>query len=154
MLRVYTSETDLQKSVVKYLDLVLPENKVLHHSPNEGKHKVQYLHKQKLMGVLAGFPDLMILIKGVTPMFIELKQKGNYPTEQQRDVGMKLIELGYEYGVCRSLSEVSAFLQAIPNLTLNIVGQARIMLEVENKLQKEIDDQKERRKKGKLRAVS
>tara|TARA_A200000113_G_scaffold57513_1_gene48738 strand:- start:590 stop:1054 length:465 start_codon:yes stop_codon:yes gene_type:complete len=154
VIRVYTSETDLQKSVVKFLDLVLPKEKVLHHSPNEGKHKVHYLHKQKLMGVMSGFPDLMILIKGVTPLFIELKQPGNYPTEQQRDMGTKLIGLGCEYAVCRSISEVSAFLQAIPNLTLNMVGQARIMLQVENKLQKEIDDEKERRKKGKAKAVS
>ena len=101
------------------------------------------------MGVMSGFPDLMILIKGVTPLFIELKQPGNYPTEQQRDMGTKLIGLGCEYAVCRSISEVSAFLQAIPNLRLNMVGQARIMLQVENKLQKEIDDEKERKKRTK-----
>tara|TARA_E500000081_G_scaffold134894_1_gene147572 strand:+ start:134 stop:592 length:459 start_codon:yes stop_codon:yes gene_type:complete len=149
VLRVYSSETDLQKAVVRYLDIVLPENKVLHHSPNEGNHKVQYFHKQKLMGVMAGFPDLMILIKGVTPLFIELKQPGNYPTEQQRDMGTKLIGLGCEYAVCRSISEVSAFLQAIPNLTLTIKGQAHTMLQVENHIQKEIDDAKEKKKRAK-----
>lgn len=149
MIRVYSSETDLQKSVVKYLNLVLPEHKLLHHSPNEGKHKVQYLHKQKLMGVMAGFPDLMILIKDVKPLFIELKQPGNYPTEQQRMMGSLLIELGCEYAVCRSVAEVQRFLEHIPKLTLNKVGQARTMLQVENSLQKEIDDEKQRKARAK-----
>jgi len=154
VIRVYSSETDLQKSVVRYLDLVLPDRKILHHSPNEGNHKVQYFHKQKLLGMMAGFPDLMILIKGVTPLFIELKQPGNYPTEQQRNVGTLLLELGCEYAVCRSVNEVSAFLQAIPNLKLTIKGQAHTILQVENQIQKEIDDAKDRKKRAKARAVS
>ena len=86
MIRVYASETDLQKQVIKYLDLVLPKQSLVHHSPNEGNHKIQYFHKQKLMGVVKGFPDLMILLPKTKPLFIELKQPGNYPTAQQSNV--------------------------------------------------------------------
>ena len=140
MIRVYTSEDDLQNHVVKWLDLVLPEPYMIHHSPNEGRHHVNYRHKQKLMGVLPGFPDLIIMLPKTMPLFIELKQPKNYPTEQQRIVGEQLIALGYEYGVCRSITEVKAFLDGVDvDIELTIKGQARIMLQVEQQLQGEID---------------
>ena len=140
MIRVYSSEDDLQKHVIKWLDLVLPQPHLIHHSPNEGRHHVNYRHKQKLMGVLPGFPDLIIMLPKTMPLFIELKQPKNYPTEQQRIVGEQLLSLGYEYGLCRSITDVKAFLEGVDaDIELTIKGQARIMLQVEQQLQGEID---------------
>ena len=150
MLRVYASETDLQKQVIKYLDLVLPSQSLVHHSPNEGNHKIQYFHKQKLMGVVKGFPDLMILLPKTKPLFIELKQPGNYPTEQQRNIGSLLIDLGNEYAVCRSLQEVQAFLVGVkPGIELTDNGYARAMIQAEQTYEREINDEKDLKKRAK-----
>ena len=72
---------------------------MIHHSPNEGRHHVNYRHKQKLMGVLPGFPDLIIMLPNKMPLFIELKQPKNYPTDQQRIETEQLINMGYDYAV-------------------------------------------------------
>tara|TARA_R110002020_G_scaffold336283_4_gene551459 strand:+ start:1283 stop:1783 length:501 start_codon:yes stop_codon:yes gene_type:complete len=150
MIRVYASEIDLQKTVIKYLGLVLPQDRLIHHSPNEGNHKVQYFAKQKLMGVLAGFPDIMILLRNTKPLFIELKQPKNYPTEQQRDVGTNLIGLGCDYAICRSLSDVQRFLEGVkPSIELVSNGFARGMINAEELLQGEIDNEKQTKKRAK-----
>jgi len=150
MIRVYASETDLQKQVIKYLDLILPKQSLVHHSPNEGNHKVQYFHKQKLMGVLKGFPDLMILLPNTKPLFIELKQPKNYPTEQQRNIGSLLIDLGNEYAVCRSLQDVQAFLVGVkPGIELTDNGYARAMIQAEETYEREIDDEQKAKKRAK-----
>ena len=150
MIRVYSSEDDLQKHVVKWLDLVLPQPYMIHHSPNEGRHHVNYRHKQKLMGVLPGFPDLIIMLPNKMPLFIELKQPKNYPTDQQRIVGEQLINMGYDYAVCRSITEVKAFLTAERhNIDLQIKGQARVMLQVEQHLQGEIDAKRTTKERAK-----
>ena len=158
MIRVYTSEVDLQKTVIKYLDLVLPSQSLVHHSPNEGNHKIQYFHKQKLMGVVKGFPDLMILLPKTKPLFIELKQPGNYPTEQQRNVGSLLIDLGNEYAVCRSLQEVQAFLVGVkPGIELTDNGYARGMVQAEQMYEREVDatqNEIRQRKRAKTRRAA
>ena len=158
MIRVYTSEVDLQKTVIKYLDLVLPSQSLVHHSPNEGKHKIQYFHKQKLMGVMKGFPDLMILLPNTKPMFVELKQPGNYPTEQQRDVGSLLVDLGCEYAVCRSVQDVRAFLKGVqPGIALKDNGYARAMIQAEQTYEREVDAKKNeirQRKRAKTRRAA
>ena len=158
MIRVYTSEVDLQKTVIKYLDLVLPSQSLVHHSPNEGNHKIQYFHKQKLMGVMKGFPDLMILLPNTKPMFVELKQPGNYPTEQQRDVGSLLVALGCEYAVCRSVQDVRAFLEGVkPGIALKENGYARAMIQAEQTYEREVDAKKNeirQRKRAKTRRAA
>lgn len=58
----------------------------LHHSPNEGRHKVQYRAKQARMGVSKGFPDLTLYLprKGFTGLAIELKSEtGKRPSAEQ-----------------------------------------------------------------------
>ena len=150
MIRVYTSEDDLQKHVIKWLEIVLPQPHLIHHSPNEGRHHVNYRHKQKLMGVVPGFPDIMIMLPDTMPLFIELKQPKNYPTEQQRIVGEQLIGMGYDYAVCRSITEVKAFLTAERhNIDLQIKGHARVMLQVEQHLQGEIDAKRTTKERAK-----
>ena len=150
MIRVYSSEDDLQKHVIKWLEIVLPQPHLIHHSPNEGRHHVNYRHKQKLMGVVPGFPDIMIMLPDTMPLFIELKQPKNYPTEQQRIVGEQLINMGYDYAVCRSITEVKAFLTAERhNIDLQIKGQARVMLQVEQHIQEEIDAKRKTKERAK-----
>ena len=60
--RVYASESDLQKNVVKWLKLVLPKPSIFHHSPGEGRNKVQWYQKLKTMGFQTGCPDVEIFV--------------------------------------------------------------------------------------------
>ena len=104
---MYTSEADLQKTVVKWLNYALPPNSIFHHSPNEGSNnKVQYYVKQKGLGFKSGWPDLELFIPGVKPIFIELKQPGNYPTPRQRNIHQMLLDTGVHCFVARSISEI------------------------------------------------
>lgn len=102
------------------------------------------------MGVVPGFPDIIIMLPDTMPLFIELKQPKNYPTEQQRIVGEQLINMGYDYAVCRSITDVKAFLTAERhNIDLQIKGQARVMLQVEQHIQEEIDAKRTTKERAK-----
>lgn len=83
------SEEEVQIALVDWFKLQYPKAaKKLHHSPNEGKHKVQYRVKQKKMGVSSGFSDLILVQRrgGFTGLAIELKaDKGPRPTADQFD---------------------------------------------------------------------
>ena len=52
------TEAELHKLIVDYLQIALQAGSVVHHSPNEGRHKVAYRAKQKRLGMRAGWPDL------------------------------------------------------------------------------------------------
>jgi len=83
------TEEQIQIALVEWFQLQYPKAaKKLHHSPNEGQHKVQYRVKQKKMGVSSGFSDLILVQRrgGFTGLAIELKaDKGPKPTADQFD---------------------------------------------------------------------
>lgn len=95
----------LQKSVVEFLKVALPAGAVFHHSPNEGKNKVQYRKKQIAMGMRTGWPDLEIFTDEKI-VFIELKAGKNKLTENQVDVHHALKSNGFPVYACWSLEEV------------------------------------------------
>ena len=51
------TEEQEQKALVEWMELMGIK---YCHVPNEGKHKVQYLRKQALLGVKAGIPDILV----------------------------------------------------------------------------------------------
>lgn len=51
------TEEEEQIKLARYLDA---NGFIWFHTPNEGKHKVQYRAKQKKMGLKAGVPDVLI----------------------------------------------------------------------------------------------
>jgi len=111
---MYSNEADLQKNVVKWLNYALPPNSIFHHSPNEGSNnKVQYYVKQKGLGFKSGWPDLELFIPGVKPIFIELKQPGNYPTPRQRNIHQMLLDTGVYCFVARSIGEIYDYIKDI-----------------------------------------
>lgn len=81
------TEEQIQIALVEWFQLQYPKAaKKLHHSPNEGQHKVQYRVKQKKMGVSSGFSDLILVQRrgGFNGLAIELKaDKGDKPTAAQ-----------------------------------------------------------------------
>jgi len=107
--------------VVKFLDIVLPEGALRHHSPNEGMHKAHYRAKQSRLGMLSGWPDLELIVptKGFkkkvrpAPIFIELKSATGRLSDNQKVVLQKLDEAGAYTMVCRSVAEVADFLKGL-----------------------------------------
>ena len=83
------------------------------HIPNEGKRTFTQSAKIRLLGVLAGLPDIAIFEpnKYYSGLFIELKViypsgKKNSLSRSQKDVLEKLNLRGYKGVVCYSLNEV------------------------------------------------
>jgi len=118
------SETQIQMDVVKWLGLVLPSGSIFHHSPNESLAKPQFRIKQARMGLRKGWCDLEIFCQRTWfhqdvrwgPIFIELKsEKGRLSPEQKQVLAM-LDEAGCHTSVCRSVGEVTKFLQSLIQL--------------------------------------
>lgn len=112
------SETAFQKTVVEHLRHALHPDVAWHHSPNEGRHKVQYRVKQKAMGMCPGWPDLEFMFKGQA-FFIELKLPGETLSENQIVCHRMLADSRCPVVTCFSLDEVIGRLKAwdlIPSL--------------------------------------
>lgn len=89
------------------------------HVPNEGEHKVQYRRKQRILGVRAGVPDILIFDppparpehRGVA---LELKRKeGGRLTPRQRWWLRELEARGWYAAVCYGIEEALRTLEAL-----------------------------------------
>ena len=111
-----SSEYAIHVAIVDLLKLQLPAGCVVHHSPNEGRHKVQYRAKQKRLGVQPGWPDLEVFIPrelwkspaDCTPIFLEVKTAKGRTSQNQRRVHKHLREAGAEVHIVRSIEDVQA----------------------------------------------
>lgn len=99
------TEESVQIAVVDWVRRQYPlAAETLHHSPNEGQHKVQYRVKQRQMGVSSGFPDILLL----TPkadfcgLAMELKSEdGRKPTQAQMEWMYTLANCGFFATWCK-----------------------------------------------------
>ena len=113
------SEREIHRGIVDYLAAVLPDGSVLHHSPNEGKHRVQYRMLQKSLGMRAGWPDLEIFVQRTwwhddatwSPLMLEIKTAKGRLSDNQKAVHRELIDAGCRIGVVRSIDDTHDFLQ-------------------------------------------
>ena len=109
-------ERRIHLAVLGYLRLRLPDA-AIHHSANEiglaGKAVARQIAKAKHMGMMVGFPDLMVLWRGQA-LFFEVKAPGNYPTEAQKAAHELLTANGAQCHVVRSVGEVETILGGIP----------------------------------------
>lgn len=83
---------------------------LLHHSPNGGWRRVEEARKFKLMGVRAGFPDIVLLLptEDNTLLALELKVGKNRQQETQKAWQAKAESVGVRYVVIRSFDEFYA----------------------------------------------
>jgi hypothetical protein len=92
------SEATIQKEIVNFCKL----NKILIFCvPNEATRSNS---KFIGMGVLAGVSDLILVLKNRV-IFVELKNHKGIQSEKQKDFQIKILELGNQYIVIRSLEE-------------------------------------------------
>ena len=117
------TEDDLQRQVVMWLDAVLLDGCVYHHSPNEGKRHVSFINRLKKMGTKYGWPDLELFCPGSATIsgynkaiFIELKTRRGVMNENQRRMRDQIITAGFAWGLCKSIDDVEEFLRPLIKL--------------------------------------
>lgn len=100
-------EYDLQRACVLWFRTFYP-NVRIHHSPNGGARSIVTAHNMKMLGTMAGFPDLFIIApnKSFHGLFIEMKdgKKGRL-SEKQVEFLTYLRSQGYAAEVVRDFEE-------------------------------------------------
>ena len=109
-------ERKVQISILRWLRTVMPKA-MIHHSVNEGNRggKAGMLDgaRKKNMGMVPGFPDLIVLpYANIGAFFIEVKAEKGRVSPVQKQVHDMLDNLGYKVCVAKSVDDVRAFLQA------------------------------------------
>lgn len=86
----------------RYMSGKHPEISLLYHIPNGGsRNKIEAVHL-KQQGVKAGVPDLCLPVaRGeYHGLYIEMKVRGNKPTENQKEWIANLRNQGYKAEIC------------------------------------------------------
>jgi hypothetical protein len=84
-----------------------PELVVLFAIPNAGKRSMKTGARMKAEGLKAGVPDMCLPVArhGFTGLWIEMKQRGNKPTERQTAWAFALRSQGHKVALCYSAEE-------------------------------------------------
>lgn len=107
-----TSEADLHRSVVGWLELALPPSAGLFfHVPNERRSEVERLYLAGL-GVIPGVYDFVFLLSGGTCAVIELKAGAGSLYTVQREFQRRCDELQIPNAVARSIADVERALRS------------------------------------------
>lgn len=81
---------------------------------DRGKAAGQWSHmREKARGVKAGTPDVLLLVEGKAPIWCELKAPGNKPTEQQVDIGNRLMAVGCYWSWVTDIGTYHAWLVSL-----------------------------------------
>ena len=102
------SEAQLQTNIVNYIKLQYPQ--LLYCSSMGGQYQryASQRNRAKATGYIKGFPDLGIYeaVGGYHGLFIEIKQKGAYPTIEQKEWITKLNKRGYYACVSKGFDSI------------------------------------------------
>lgn len=100
-------EGPIHKAVLGYLRRQFPDA-LIHHSPNEGvrggNRGALDGARNKAMGQVAGFPDLLVIWRGHVWAF-EVKAEGNSATQAQKNVAGIIEANGGKWAVVRSIED-------------------------------------------------
>lgn len=82
---------------------------LLYHIPNGGHRHITTARRLKAEGVKSGVPDLCLPVsrQGKNGLYIELKRKGNAPSDNQRAWLTALRDQGYAVAVCYNWQEAA-----------------------------------------------
>ena len=110
-------EGPIHRSILAWLRVALPKEVFVHHSPNGGMRDLRVAQKLKALGVVAGVPDLMILVPGrylpvrlgqqapARTFFIEVKAPGGTTSREQVATFGALEQAGAYIAVAHSVDE-------------------------------------------------
>jgi hypothetical protein len=97
--------------IVPFIRTVAPQV-LLFHCPNGGYRTPAESARFKWQGVLAGIPDLILVLPGGRVRFIEVKTATGRLSPAQREIHGLLVALGSPPAVCRSIDDVRRALVA------------------------------------------
>ena len=100
-------EARLQRTVVQHL---LLNDAFFMSIANEGKRSAIMGHELKLMGMLPGAADLLIVVDGKAH-FLELKSPDGVQSASQREFQKRCQANKIPYAICFNLTEALAYLQ-------------------------------------------
>ena len=108
--RADDGETPIHIAIYEYLVAALPSSARVAHIPNGGKRGKREAAELKRMGVLPGFPDLLILTITGQILFIEVKSAVGVLSKRQKDFCQFCAAAGFAFGVARSVDDARALL--------------------------------------------
>lgn len=106
--RVIPAESELQRSIVEYLDAIgLRRDCIVFSVPNEGRRSRAATGVLKAMGMLPGVADLVIVSPGGRCHFLEVKTARGKLSPQQREFRCRCRALDVPHAVVRSVDDVA-----------------------------------------------
>jgi len=100
-----SEEDQIQKAVVEYLRTAFPDF-VTFSIPNGSNKSRAQAGLFKATGLLAGMPDLGVLMPGRV-VFMEIKASRGSLTKSQQELFPEITGLGHPVWVCRSVDDVA-----------------------------------------------
>lgn len=92
-------EIHLQNEILLWFNTEFKPNEgIIFPVPNEGTYQ------NRNLVVLRGVSDLVVVLPGKV-LFVELKHGNNTQTKLQDVFERRVVQLGYEYYICKSLEE-------------------------------------------------
>lgn len=110
------TEEETQAAIVQALRIQYPRA-IVAHIPNEGRRTIGEAMRQARLGLVAGMPDLVVMLPGGLTIWMEVKAAGGRRSKAQDAIHMRMTELGHTVGLVRDIDEARLFVkQAIAML--------------------------------------
>jgi hypothetical protein len=116
-------EHRLQEAIVTWCRNYITEPKVLlGFDRSKAQSARQHLFENR-RGIVAGTPDMALLLHGRPGIFLELKSPVGTPNQNQRDLGERIGEVGHWWWIIKSVSELC---EHLADMGVRLDGMARV----------------------------
>lgn len=105
-------EARIQKAIVDHFRILPANGAWCIHIPNQGRRTKEEHAELKLMGMLPGAADLLVIVPGKCPLWLELKSKGEKPRVEQLAFADLVCQSGHVYRYADSIGDALAILRA------------------------------------------
>lgn len=106
------TESEIQAGIVQALRIAFPKALVAH-VPNGEKRDFGTAVKLKHLGVVAGMPDLVVVLPDQKVAWIEVKAAGGRLSAAQTEVIHVLTDLGHPVCVARDITDAVRFVRGL-----------------------------------------